>query len=168
MDPITRPTLTAARLKNPNQYQPMNLKTRTLRPLGTFAGLADLQREVVRLLETTAAPLTHAFPALDFSHTEEAVLLTAEVPGVDPADLKIQIHEGRLTLSGEIKDDCPQGENVVCHRKERPVGTFSRTLTLPFEVEESAVSAKCEHGVLTIQLPRAERSKPRQIPVTIQ
>lgn len=144
----------------------MNLRTRTLRPLGPLAGLTDLQREVARLFETTTAPLATVPPALNFSHDEQAAVVSAEIPGVDPADLEIRFHEGRLTIRGAWKDDSPQGETVVCHRRERPAGEFSRTLTLPFEVEESAISAKCEKGILTITLPRAERSKPRTIPVT--
>lgn len=144
----------------------MNLRTRTLRPLGTLAGLTDLQREVARFFDTAGTPLTSVFPALNFSHDDESAVVSAEIPGVDPADLEIQLHEGRLTIRGEVKDDSPQGENVVCHRKERPVGTFTRTLALPFEVEESAISATCGNGVLSITLPRAERSKPKSIPVS--
>lgn len=146
----------------------MNLRTRTLRPLGTLAGLNDLHREVARLFEATSLPLAPVFPALNYSQNEDTAFVTAEVPGVNPADLSIQLHEGRLTIRGELKDDAPQGENVVCHRKERPTGSFSRTLALPFEVEESAISAKCENGILKITLPRAERSKPKTIPVSIQ
>lgn len=144
----------------------MTLRTRTLRPLGTLAGLTDLQREVARFFDATSTPLATVFPALNFSHDDESATVTAEVPGVEPSDLEIQLHEGRLTIRGEVKDDSPQGENVICHRKERPFGSFARTLALPFEVEEAAISAKCEKGILTITLPRAERSKPRSIPVS--
>jgi HSP20 family protein len=158
----------ATQLKHQPEIETMNLRTRTLRPLGTLAGLNDLHREVARLFEATATPLAPVFPALNFSQTEDTAFVTAEVPGVNPADLSIQLHQGRLTIGGEWKDDAPQGENVVCHRKERPVGNFSRTIALPFEVEESAISAKCENGILTITLPRAERSKPKTIPVSIQ
>ena len=155
-------------LKFQPEIETMNLRTRTLRPLGTLAGLNDLHREVARLFEATTSPLAPVFPALNFSQNEDSAFVTAEVPGVNPADLSIQLHEGRLTIRGELKDDAPQGENVVCHRKERPTGSFSRTLALPFEVEESAISAKCENGILKITLPRAERSKPKTIPVSIQ
>ena len=67
--------------------------------------------------------------------------------------------------SADAPATAPQGEGVVCHRKELPAGEFVRTIALPFEVEEGKVLAKYDKGVLAITLPRAEKTKPKTIPV---
>jgi HSP20 family protein len=99
------------------------------------------------------------------SDAHEAVI-TAELPGVDPADLEISLTKGQLTIRGTLKDHAPQGDDVVCHRKECPTGSFARTFALPFEVEEDKITAKYDKGVLAVTLPRAEKAKPRTIPVS--
>ncbi len=138
----------------------------TMSPWGPLAGLRDLQREMSRLFdEGTRVERTARFPLVNVLSDAEEAIVTAEVPGVDPADLEISLTKGQLTIRGTIKDVAPEGEDVVCHRKERGCGPFARTFALPFEVEEEKIAAKYEKGVLAITLPRAEKTKPRTIPV---
>lgn len=144
----------------------MNQSTMTIHPWGSLTALRDLQREMSRLFEGgLSAARTARFPLVNLLSDSNQAIVTAEIPGVDPADLEISLTKGQLTIRGSVKDGAPEGEDVVCHRKERGTGPFARTFALPFEVEEENISAKYEKGVLAITLPRAEKSKPRTIPV---
>jgi HSP20 family protein len=144
----------------------MNQSTMTIHPWGSLTALRDLQREMSRLFEGgLSAARTARYPLVNLLSDSNQAIVTAEIPGVDPADLEISLTKGQLTIRGSVKDGAPEGEGVVCHRKERGTGPFARTFALPFEVEEETISAKYEKGVLAITLPRAEKSKPRTIPV---
>ena len=145
----------------------MNLRTTSLNPWEALTGLSELQREMNRFFDRgMATNRSTRFPLLNLSSDKDEALVTAELPGVDPQELEIT-HENRtLTLHGKMRDGAPEGEGVVCHRKERMTGEFTRTITLPFEVEEEKVHAKYDKGILTITLPRAEKTKPKTIPVT--
>ena len=144
----------------------MNLTTMNINPWEPLAGLRTLQREMSRLLDDGfASRRPDRFPLVNLMSDANEAVVTAEIPGVDPADLEISLNKGQLTIRGTIKEHAPQGENVACHRKERPTGSFARTLALPFEVEEDKISAKYDKGVLAVTLPRAEKAKPRNIPV---
>lgn len=138
----------------------------TLNPWEPLAGLRTLQREMNRLLDNNPSTRRPSrFPLVNLMSDSNEAVVTAEIPGVDPADLEISLTKGQLTIRGTLKDHAPQGEDVVCHRKERPAGAFARTFALPFEVEEDKIAAKYDKGVLAITLPRAEKAKPRTIPV---
>ena len=150
---------------NPN-HTTMNPARMTLNPWEPLASLRNLQREMNRLFDGgLAVERGLRFPLVNLMSDSNEAVVTAEIPGVDPADLEISLTKGQLTIRGTLKDDAPQGDGIVCHRKERPVGTFARTFSLPFEVEEDKIAAKYDKGVLAVTLPRAEKSKPRTIPV---
>ena len=135
----------------------------TFRPWDPFSELRSLQREMNRLFEGTGRAGSE-YPLLNVWSNSDDVVVTAELPGVAPADLDIQVVRDQLTLTGERKADAPS-EDVVCHRSERGSGRFARTVRLPFAVEQEKVSAKCEKGVLTIRLPRSEATKPKTIQI---
>lgn len=144
----------------------MNIQTMTLNPLLPLARLGNLQREMTRLFEgVSGMERPPVFPLVNVLTDPNGAVVTAEIPGLDPADLNLSLHEGRLTIQGEVKNRTPESEGTVCHRRERFTGSFSRSFTLPFEVEEENVKAKYDKGVLEIILPRAEKTKPRAIPV---
>jgi len=109
----------------------------------------------------SAAP---SFPAMNAWRNEEGVVITAELPGVNPEEIDISVVGDTLTLTGsrQLED---LGENVKYHRRERGYGKFTRTFQLPFAVEADKVGATFEKGVLQILLPRAEAEKPRKISV---
>lgn len=145
----------------------MNIRTVALNPWSTLSGFRDLQREMTRLFEgASGIDRTARFPLVNVQGDRDGAVLTAEIPGMDPADIEINLVKDQLTISGTVKNEEPEGEGVTCLRRERANGSFSRSFTLPFEVEEGAISAKYDKGVLEIHLPRAEKSKPRTIPVT--
>lgn len=127
--------------------------------------LRCLQREMNRLFDGyEPQTVMSRFPALNVWGNAENVVVTAEIPGMEPDELEINVMNNQLTLKGERKADKPT-EEAVCHRSEREVGKFVRTMHLPFAVENDKVSAKYENGVLTVVMPRHEATKPRRIEI---
>jgi HSP20 family protein len=108
----------------------------------------------------------NATPRLNVWSNNDAALVTVQLPGVDPEALDLALDGNTLTLRGERKP-LELGEGESLHRRERRVGSFTRTVELPFEVENDSVSARYEHGVLEVTLPRAESNKPRKITVAL-
>lgn len=142
----------------------MKLASISLHPWEPLPALGHLHRELFRQLAGFPARQDR-FPLFNLtSNTDEAVI-TAELPGVDPSNLEVTLSKGRLTVRGSFENHAPSGEGVVCHLQERPSGEFLRTIQLPFETEESAISASYQNGILNIRLPRAEKAKPRTIHV---
>jgi HSP20 family protein len=105
-----------------------------------------------------------SFPALNIWSNEDELIITAEVPGINPEDLDISVVGDNLTLKGERKAE-EMDENARYHRQERGYGSFSRTVQLPFPVDIDKVDANFTNGVLEITMPRAEADKPRKIAV---
>ncbi len=107
------------------------------------------------------------YPAINIWTNDEGQLITAEIPGIQPEDLNIDVTGDALSISGERKwDDVP--EEVHYHRRERSFGAFSRIIQLPFMVDTDQVEASFENRVLQIKLPRAEADKPKKITVKKQ
>ena len=104
-----------------------------------------------------------AFPALNLRDAGDALVLESEVPGLPLADLEILEQGDELTIKG--KREWPAEDNARYLRRERVAGEFSRTLTLPVEIEADHVEATLKDGVLTVRLPKAEAAKPRRIAV---
>ncbi len=100
---------------------------------------------------------------VDFHVDQDEFVLTADVAGMKPEDLKVEIHDGVLTLKGEIKPQ-PNGEGKYLLR-EISHGEFSRSLQLPDHVDVDKVEAKIENGLLRIRLPKSEEVKPKTIQV---
>lgn len=132
--------------------------------LDPFAEMRRLQRQMHRLVGACRGE-GEGLPALNVWSSGNEVLVTAEIPGVDPNAIDIAVRGDQLTLRGERKAE-ETAEEVACHRLERGTGSFVRTLRLPFEVESDKVSAKYRNGVLRVTLPRAESSKPRRIAIS--
>lgn len=91
------------------------------------------------------------------------LVLHAEVPGLSEKDINININQNVLTLAGDRKVDAPEGYSV--HRQERGSYSFSRSFSLPCEVDPEKASATVKEGILSISLAKAEAAKPRQITV---
>jgi HSP20 family protein len=126
-----------------------------------------LQREVNQLFDSYGPTgLRHApgYPAMNVWTNSDGLVVTAEVPGVNPEDIDVNITGETMTLSGERKPDIID-ESVRYHRHERGYGQFSRSLQLPFPVDVNEVDATFKNGVLYLTMPRAEQDKPRKITV---
>lgn len=102
-------------------------------------------------------------PLVDIVENEEAYEIIAEIPGMNKNDIQLSLEDNVLKLSGEKQEHFKEG--TTCHRHERPAGKFERSFRLPKEVKASEIQAKCENGVLTVKLPKAEEAKPREISI---
>ena len=95
---------------------------------------------------------------------QDGVVVTAELPGINPEDLDISVQNENLTLRGSRTPDEVE-EGVTYHRRERSSGSFVRSLQLPFNVDSDQVEASYAKGVLRITLPRADADKPKKIAI---
>jgi len=102
-------------------------------------------------------------PAVDLCETSEAFILTAELPGVPRDHIRIELHDGRLTLHGrrDARVPCEQ-----YHQVERGHGEFSRSFALPPTIEADRITADLRDGVLTIVIPKKPEPGPRRVDVT--
>jgi HSP20 family protein len=105
-------------------------------------------------------------PAVDVVEEKDAIRILAELPGVNPADVKISLDDNVLTIHGTKQQTAEQQTDRV-HRYERTYGAFERTFTLPATVEAANITAQYENGVLTVTLPKVEQAKPRQIQIEV-
>ncbi len=104
-----------------------------------------------------------AWPAINAFETKEAFVYHAEVPGLGEGDVSVFVEEDALVLRGERKSGVPEGYTV--HVRERAPVAFTRKLPLPGPVDADAVTAVLKDGALTVTLPKAKESLPRQITV---
>lgn len=104
-----------------------------------------------------AVPKTNLYDAGD--HLE----IKAEVPGISKDDLSIRIQGNYLEISGARKSDAPEGYSA--HRVERRTDAFSRSFTLPYDVDAEKVEASLKNGLLNLILPKSEAAKPKQITI---
>lgn len=123
-----------------------------------------LQREMNRVVSNFAPRGSSGFPPLNMWASEHDVVLTAELPGVNPDDLDISVVGDTVTLSGRREPDAT-GEETRYHRHERWHGAFTRTVQLPFRIDVNQVDANFRKGVLMLTLPRAEEDRPRRIEI---
>jgi HSP20 family protein len=124
---------------------------------------------MLRLFDTAAGDTVArggagVFPPMNVTQDDDAFYLRAEVPGMKPADISISALRNRVSVSGQ-REIPREHERVSYHRKERAEGSFDRTVTLPTEIDAEKVEARYADGILTLTLPKAEQTKPRQITV---
>ena len=105
-------------------------------------------------------------PALDVHDEKDNFVVSVELPGLKKEDIGISLHEGVLTVSGERKQEHKRKEGET-FRSERYFGRFQRSITLPAAVDGEKVKAAYKDGILTIELPKVEEAKPRQIAVNV-
>jgi len=103
-------------------------------------------------------------PRVDVKEEAERFLIRADVPGVDPKDIEVSVEDGVLTISGERKSESRE-EQEGWTRVERHSGRFQRSFTLPETVDAEGVTAKGNHGVLEIVIPKVTKAAVRKIAV---
>lgn len=128
-------------------------------------GLSLLEDTLSRFFNEPAAARPWC-PAVDISEHENALVLSADIPGVKMEDIEIKLEQGTLTLSGS-REFKKQEEKGGYHRIERSYGSFHRAFSLPDTVDTDKVEASFDNGVLTITLPKKELAKPRTIKVAV-
>jgi HSP20 family protein len=105
-------------------------------------------------------------PPVDILEQADGIRIMAEIPGVNPSDVKISVEGNVLTIQG-TKQQVAEEKTERVHRYERIYGAFERSFTLPPTVDASNIKATYENGVLTVTLPKVEKAKPRQIQVEV-
>ena len=136
--------------------------------------LRSLQDEVNRLFESVfPTPMaddeeptsTVWSPRMDLMETNDHYRMRVDLPGISKENVSITVEDNRLTIRGERKDESrTEKENVV--RMERTFGTFYRSLRLPKAVNEEKIKASFTDGVLSVEIPKTEKSKPKQIKIS--
>jgi HSP20 family protein len=136
--------------------------------------LSSLQNEMNRLFNTAFdAPaggngggLRRWMPSMDLLETADHFVLRADLPGLAEEDVKIELEDSTLTLSGERKAEHEEREEGY-YRVERAFGAFSRSLTLPKGVDPEGVTASFDRGVLEVRIPKPEERKPKRINIAV-
>jgi HSP20 family protein len=137
-----------------------------------FREISRLRREMDRLWDDYFGPGRRALkpmeaefaPAVDVKETAEAVVVKAEVPGIDAKDINISVTGDVLTIKGEKKSEREEKEESY-HLVERSYGAFSRSLVLPAAVNLDKIEANYDKGVLTVTCPKKEEIKPKAIEI---
>jgi len=105
------------------------------------------------------------FPQVNLSQSDQAYLIEAPIPGVNPADLSVQVSGNMLTISG--RRAIPDAGQIAYHRHVRRSGRFSRMFELPAIIDATTVKVEIRDGVLHLTLPKAAEARPKQIDVKI-
>jgi HSP20 family protein len=101
-------------------------------------------------------------PRVDVAETDKGLEVTAELPGIEPKDVSIEIEAGVLTLRAERSSERKEeGKDKRWHLVERQAGTYLRRFALPFDAEPEKVEARFDKGVLHIAIPRPEQARPQ-------
>jgi HSP20 family protein len=135
-------------------------------------GQSTLQDQINRLFndafERTGqeSNLTSWAPAVDIHENEHELVVKADLPGIDPKDLDIRVENNILTIRGERRFEKKVNEDNYL-RVERAYGSFSRSFSLANTVNPDGIKADYQNGVLTLNVPKREEAKPKQIKVTI-
>ena len=121
------------------------------------------KQEVTRPAEQTQPGLVFT-PVVDIFETDKAITLVADMPGVTPEGISIDLNENTLTIAGEVTPWEAQGEKDLLVEFE--IGKYYRQFTLSEIIAQEKIEAKLENGVLRLVMPKAEKAVPRKITVT--
>lgn len=138
-----------------------------LSPMREFEDLYD---RLGQLISATMGEMTFPregvetpwVPFADVSETEDCYLVEAELPGVSKDQINVQLDDRELIITGEVREE----ERERMHHRMRRTGRFEFRTLLPGEIETEGVDAKLRDGVLTVKVPKAQVTKPRQIEVS--
>jgi HSP20 family protein len=144
----------------------------TIAHLEPFRGISTLQNQFNRIFneslrnQAEESALTTWAPVVDIYETPNELVVKADLPDVNEKDIDVHVENNLLTIRGERKFEKSVSEESYL-RVERTYGAFSRSFSLPNTVNAEAIGAEYKNGVLTVNLPKREESKPRQVKVTI-
>jgi HSP20 family protein len=145
----------------------------TLTRFEPFHGGFPLQDQINRLLSeafersSEEGSLTTWAPAVDIYETEHELVVKADLPDIKPEELDIRVENNILSIRGERKFEKKVNENNYL-RVERSYGSFTRSFSLANTVNAEAIKADYKNGVLTLNIPKREEAKPKQIKVNVE
>ncbi len=140
-----------------------------------FREVATLQERINRLFEDAfprkndqgdAGDTADWRPAVDIFETGSAIVLKVELPGVIKEDVSVEVKDNVLTIKGERKAEKDVGEGDY-YRRERVCGSFRRAFNLHYDVNPEKIRARFSDGVLSIDVPKPEEEKPKQVTVNV-
>ena len=137
-------------------------------PWGDIASFRDAMDTLLResVTQPQRGDIVGAFGVpLDVRETDNEYVIQAELPGVQPENVHLQVQNNTLQISGEVKHEQQEQGQGQWLRRERRHGRFQRTLTLPRPVESDRANAEFEHGILTVTLPKAQEARAKSIPI---
>jgi HSP20 family protein len=127
-----------------------------------------LQRELERMVDAAFGPVGRAggglYPPVNVFDRGDAYVVKAEVPGVSPDKIEIQVEDDTLTLRGERAFAEPS-KNAAYHRRERGQGEFRRVIRIPGRMAGDEAKADYRNGVLTVTIPKAKEARPRRVQI---
>lgn len=136
-------------------------------------GMMSLQHQMNHVFdqffhsEDEDAPVSRWMPRVNVADLEDKIELTAELPGLAIDDVKVELHNNLLTISGEKKIEQKREERNL-HLCERAYGAFHRSFQLSSQVNADEINAEFANGVLIVTLPKKEEAKPKQIEVKVK
>jgi len=135
----------------------------------TFDELNRVRRQMDQLFDSMSSSgvtgyKSGVFPALNLSEDKEHYYIRAELPGITADTLDIEATGKKLSISGERRISAAD-KDAKYHRRERESGRFSRVINVPGDIDAAKVEASLSDGILSVVLPKAEASKPRQITI---
>lgn len=139
--------------------------------LGPFEDIShEMERMFDSLLGRTVGTMMRSgtaekfVPSLDVGETPDAFEVSLDLPGVKPEQVKVEMYEGKLIVSGE-RTSVHEAKDKNMHRVERTSGSFYRAVSLPTDVNVEQIDARYEHGVLHITLPKVAKQQPKKIEI---
>ena len=129
----------------------------------------DLFDELVPVSRATFKTNGHPWaPAIELKSNDDAIVLRAELPGINAEDLDVQVTREAVSISGEYKSETKtEDKEHQIHRSEFRYGNFHRVIPLPISVQNDQVKAEFKDGILTLTLPRVEAEKPKVVKVNL-
>ncbi|MDR0827927.1 MAG: Hsp20/alpha crystallin family protein [Desulfovibrio sp.] len=172
----------AIAITSPNRIWRSNFLADPIRPVipdfSRFTGVDrffDVILDGLSLHNTSACDCTKGTfrPFIDIRSDDKQYVINVEIPGIDENNLSVEVKDNELVISGEKKDACQaataesEAAPAAGFYTERVYGSFTRTLTLPEDVDESAIAADHKNGLLTIILPRKAQEQPLSRSITV-
>lgn len=137
-----------------------------------FDDLASLRESMDKLFEEFTTRRPHAAgpavwpPAVEVYETDADIIVKAELPGIDPKNVDIQVADDTLTIKAEAKAE-QESKNRNYYVRELRYGSFVRALTLPSSAQGDMAKASYKNGILEIRVPKSERAKPKAVKVDV-
>lgn len=130
-----------------------------------FSDMRRVQNEMNRLFDGLGTSRrASVYPPVNFWAGEDSIVMTTELPGLSENDIELTVKDTLVSMKGTYPDH-DEGEGSTWYRRERPTGSFSRSIELPFRVDSDRIEARFQNGVLTIEMQRPEDDKPKRIEI---
>ena len=137
-----------------------------------FAGFGNFRSVLNDLFDEnhgrlpTQPRISKWYPAVDVLESKDSYLIRAELPGMKKEDIKVEVKDGALVLSGERGSEKP-AEGVEYRHVERVAAKFWRSFSLPETAKQDGIEATYKDGILEVRVPKADEAKPRQIEISV-